>query len=54
MREEAGSLFWNVFLGGHLVLYRGILGPGKGVKWFEATRCSVSISPQATHRDLEV
>lgn len=31
MREEAASLFWNVFLGGHSVLYREILGSGEGV-----------------------
>ena len=31
MREEAASLFWNVFLGGHSVLYREILGSGDGV-----------------------
>lgn len=29
-REEAASLLWNVFLGGHAVLYREILGSGKG------------------------
>lgn len=31
MREEAASLFWNVFLGGHSVLCREILGSGEGV-----------------------
>ena len=50
VREESGALFWNVSLGGHSVLYRGVLGTGKGVKWFEAIHSSVFTSPQATRR----
>lgn len=30
-REEADSFFWNGFLGGRSVLYRGLPGTGKGV-----------------------